>query len=232
MSQRTLYLAALSVALLAPGTILANPIEINTLLTDPSMESLTNGCPTGWVCAGSPGFGIYTPNGSQYVPGADGLPGSRSVPDQNLVTDGSGTIWQTTDSTWIAGDTYTFTFFLGTPATLPDGTTPVIGGASGAIRLYFLEGRVQAGMPAYDLPAPAPGQWETLQYTVTPDQIADAVAAGQPIGVMFFVSPNSYFEATNIDIDPPADVPEPATFALVLPAIAALWLARRRISSF
>ena len=85
-------------------------------------------------------------------------------------------------------------------------------------------------MPAYDLPAPAPGQWSTLQYVVTPEQIWEAGAVGQNIGVMFFISPNSYFEAANIDIAPPvADAPEPATFALVLPAIMVLWLARRRL---
>ena len=222
-------LAAFSASFLAPSAVSANPIEINTLLTDPSLESLTNGCPTAWVCDGSPGFGIYTPSASQYVPGADGLPGLRSVPDANLVSDGSGTIRQTTDAIWTADTTYTFTFFLGTPATLPDGTTPVIGPPTGAVRLYFLEGRVQGGLPAYDLQAPAPGQWETLQYTVTPDQLAASGAIGQNIGVMFFISPNNYFEAANIDIDPPADAPEPATFALVLPAIALLWLARRRL---
>ena len=83
-------------------------------------------------------------------------------------------------------------------------------------------------MPAYDLQAPAPGQWETLQYVVTPEQIWEAGAVGQNLGVMFFISPNSYYEAANIDIDPPADVPEPATLALVLPQIAFLGLARRR----
>jgi hapalindole biogenesis HpiC1 cyclase-like protein len=220
-------LAVFLATFLAPSAVLANPIEINTLLTDPSLETLTNGCPTSWICSGSPGFGIYSPTASQYTPGADGLPGLTSVPDQTLVSDGSGTMYQTTSAVWQADTTYTFTFFLGTPATLPDGTTPVIGPPTGAIRLYFLEGRVQAGMPAYDLQAPAPGQWETLQFVVTPQQIWEAVAAGQKIGIMFFISPNSYFEAANIDIDPPPAVPEPATFALVLPAIAALWLARR-----
>ena len=217
-------LAAFSVS------VLANPIEINTLLTDPSLETLTNGCPTAWICDGSPGFGIYAPTASQYIPGADGLPGFRSAADATMVSTGSGTIRQTTDSVWAANTTYTFTFFLGTPLTRPDGTTPIIGPPSGAVRLYFLEGRVQAGMPAYDLPAPAPGQWSTLQYVVTPEQIWEAGAVGQNIGVMFFISPNSYFEAANIDIDPPvADAPEPATFALVLPAIMVLWLARRRL---
>ncbi len=221
-------LGAFLVAFLAPSAVSANPIEINTLLTDPSLETLTNGCPTGWICDGSPGFGTYSPTASQYIPGADGLPGLLSVPDAHFVSSGSGSIRQTTDSVWLADTTYTFTFFLGTPATLPDGTTPVIGPPTGAIRLYFLEGRVQAGMPAYDLQAPAPGQWETLQYTVTPEQIWEACAAGQNIGIAFFISPNSYYEAANIDIDPPSEVPEPASFALVLPAIAFLWLARRR----
>jgi len=224
--------AALGVSLLAPSAVWATSIEINTILTDPSLETLTDGCPTAWVCEGSPGFSIYSPNASQYTPGADGLTGpARSVPDQNFVSDGSGAIYQTTNVTWAADTTYTFTFYLGTPATLPDGTTPVIGAPTGAIRLYFLEGNVQAGMPAYDLPAPAPGQWETLQYVVTPEQIWDAVAAGTDIGVMFFVSPDNYYQAVNIDIDPPAATPEPATFFLVLPVIALLWLARRRAES-
>lgn len=223
-------LAAFLMTFLAPSAVSANPIEINTLLTDPSLETLTDGCPTAWICDGSPGFGIYSPNASQYTPGADGLAGlSRSVPDGNFVSDGSGSIYQTTDAIWAANTTYTFTFFLGTPATLPDGTTPVIGPPTGAVRLYFLEGRVQGGLPAYDLQAPAPGQWETLQYIVTPDELAESGAIGQNIGVMFFISPNSYYESANIDIDPPPDVPEPATFALVLPAIGMLWLARRRL---
>lgn len=213
---------------MAPTAGWATSIEINTILTDPSLETLTNGCPTAWVCEGSPGFSIYSPNASQYTPGADGLPGQLSVPDQNFVSDGSGAIYQTTNVTWAADTTYTFTFYLGTPATLPDGTTPVIGAPTGAIRLYFLEGNVQAGMPAYDLPAAPVGQWETLQYVVTPEQIWDAVAAGTDIGVMFFVSPDSYYQAANIDIDPPAATPEPATFVLVLPALVFLWLARRR----
>jgi hypothetical protein len=197
-------------------------------LTDPSLETLTNGCPTAWICEGSPGFGIYSSTSAQYTPGADGLPGLKSVPDGNFVSDGSGAIYQTTAATWAADTTYTFTFFLGTPATLPDGTTPVIGPPTGAIRLYFLEGSVQAGMPAYDLTAPAIGQWETLQYVVTPEQIWEAGAVGTNIGVMFFVSPDGPYQAVNIDIDPPAATPEPATFGPALTAIVLLWLARRR----
>lgn len=220
--------AAFWVLLLTPGAVSADTIEINTLLTDPSLETLTNGCPTAWTCTGSPGFGTYSSTSSQYTPGADGLPGLKSVPDGNFVSDGSGAIYQTTAATWAANTTYTFTFFLGTPATLPDGTTPVIGPPTGAIRLYFLEGSVQAGMPAYDLQAPAIGQWETLQYVVTPEQIWEAGAAGTNIGVMFFVSPDSPYQAVNIDIDPPAATPEPATFGLVLAVIVLLWLARRR----
>src|SRR5690348_4975205 len=110
--ERGVCFAALLVTVLAPSAVSANPIEINTLLTDPSLETLTNGCPTAWICDGSPGFGIYSPTASQYTPGADGLPGLRSVPDANFVSDGSGSIRQTTDAIWAANTTYTFTFFL------------------------------------------------------------------------------------------------------------------------
>ncbi len=241
-SQLCVYVAVLLISLLAPSAVSASTIEINTLLTDPSFESLANGCPTAWTCNGSPGFGTYTPTSSQYTPGADGLPGLQTGPDGNFVSSGSGSIYQTTAATWAADTTYTFTFFLGTPNTLPDGTTPVIGPPTGAIRLYFLKGNVQAGMPAYDLEAPLVGQWTTLQYVVTPEQIWDAVAVGSNIGVMFFVSPDNYFQAVNIDIDvdpptgnsepiPPAETPEPATFVLVLPVIALLRLARSRAHS-
>jgi hypothetical protein len=39
----------------------ATTINIDNLLTDPSFETSTSGCPTGWTSGGSPGIGDYAP---------------------------------------------------------------------------------------------------------------------------------------------------------------------------
>jgi hypothetical protein len=229
----SLCLPVLAVLLVASNPADAATVVITSLLTNASFEIPASGCPTGWECDGSPGVGVYSPTGSQYTVGADGLPGDLTVPDGNQVLyfpdglAGSGIIQQTTDTPWVAGNTYSYTFWLGTPYTEPDGTTPVTTAPTGAIRLYFLAGRVQAGLPAYDLTPPPQGQWEQLTYTVTPDQLWASGAAGQNIGVMFFISTDASYESANIDEDPPTDSPEPGTFFLGLAAIAVTWLQYR-----
>ncbi len=128
---------------------------------------------------------------------------------------GSGIIQQTTDTEWTAGDTYTYTFWLGIPNTEPDGVTPVYEAPSGAIRLYFLADGVQAGLPAYDLTPPPVGDWEELTFTVSADQLWESGATGLDVGVMFFMSTAFPYETADIDADPPPSVPEPGTLFLL-----------------
>lgn len=228
----SLCLPVLSVLLAVSNPARAADVVITSILTNASFEVPSSGCPTGWECDGSPGVGVYSPGASQYTPGDDGLP-AGTVPDGNQVLyfpdgfAGSGIIQQTTDTPWVAGNTYSYTFYLGTPYTEPDGTTPVITAPTGAIRLYFLAGRVQAGLPAYDLTPPPQGQWEEVTYTVTPDQLWASGATGQDIGVMFFISTDASYESADIDEDPPTSTPEPSTFFLGLAAIALTWLQSR-----
>lgn len=206
----------------------AGTIDLTSILTNPSFEQPSSGCPTGWECSGSPGAGfqVYTPTASQYTPGNDGLP-SGTVPDGNQVIygpdglAGSAIIEQTTDTQWIAGDTYSYTFWVGTPYTEPDGITPVFQAPSGALRLYFLADGVQAGLPAYDITPPPVGQWEQVTYTVTPDQLWQSGATGLDVGVMLFASTGNAYEAVNFDADPPPSAPEPGTFGLMLATCAA-----------
>ena len=236
LAGRRLYLClpVLSILLAVSNPAHAATVGITSILTNPSFADADplSGCPTAWECDGSPGVGVYTPTASQYTPDSDGLDPGLIVPDGSQAVyfpagfAGSGIIQQTTDTPWVAGNTYTYTFWLGTPYTEPDGTTPVTTAPTGAIRLYFLANGVQAGLPAYDLVPPPLGQWEEFTFTVTPDQLWESGATGLNVGVMFFMSTDSSYETANLDEDPPG-TPEPGTFFLGLAAIAVICLQRR-----
>lgn len=213
-------LALVSLLLAAPETTWATTIEISQFLTNASFESPNgSGCPTGWTCTGQ--FGVYIPSASQYTPGSDGLPGSLIVPSGTQAAiaptslSGSGDLSQSTTATWVAGQQYTFTFWVGLPM-----TSPVDGGAgawpTGAVRLYILADGVTdnlsgSGAIAFDIASPGLGQWKQITETFTPAQ-----DTGQKIGVEFFVSTDVNHQLVNFDIGTPAaPVPEPGTLLLM-----------------
>jgi hypothetical protein len=135
-------------------------VSINNLLTNPSFESGQ----TGWSFNGS--SGVYQPGSTQYTAGSDGLssgfaPGGTHAAQVPIPGGSSGDIIQDLSVTYLASTDYTFTFWLGTPK----GDTTL-----GTDRIYFLEGttttnRTADGLQAFDVVAPAAGQW--AKYTVT-----------------------------------------------------------------
>jgi hypothetical protein len=230
----TVALAALALFGAAGGSQ-AGAIAIDSLLANASFETGTAGaCPTSWVCGGSPspGFAEYAPTSAQYTPGSDGLP-SGSVPNgKNAVSaptvfSGSGTLMQVTSGTWAAGQQYSFTFWIGSPKTEPDGTTKV-SGPPATIRALILANGVTdnlsgSGPIEFDLTAPAPGDWQEITETFTPGQ-----DFGQTIGVEFFVSTTNNDQSINFDIGPDPAVPEPASLYLLGGALLALCITLRR----
>jgi hypothetical protein len=181
---------------------------INSLLTNPSFESGE----TGWAFSGS--SGVYVPGSAQYTAGSDGIAGY--APDGTHVAQvpvpgagSSGTITQVFTATYAASTDYTFTFWLGTP--LGD-TTP------GTDRIYFLESTtgttgsyVQDGLIAFDVVAPAAGQWAEYTVTETAADISAAGAVGDFIGIEFFAAGSSNGQEVDIDISP---TPLPAALPL------------------
>jgi hypothetical protein len=182
--------------LLATSPVRAATVEIDNLLTNPSFE--TGDC-TGWTCTNG---SVYVPTTTQYTPGADGLSGGRLVPDgthaafmpSNGIA-GSGNIQQSTSTKWVAGNNYTFSFFVGLPKT-DDIFRP-----QSTLQVYFLEDGVVDGLPTYNITAPLPGQWQSYQFAVSAAQLAASGATGHNIGVEWFFGSGNGNQPLQVDFD-------------------------------
>jgi hypothetical protein len=91
----------------------------------------------------------------------------------------SGDIIQDLSVTYLASTDYTFTFWLGTPK----GDTTL-----GTDRIYFLEGTTTTNqtadrLQAFDVVAPAAGQWAKYTVTETAAMISTAGAVGRYMGM-------------------------------------------------
>jgi len=230
------------------GTASGATIDLGTLLANPSFENGnqpvnpgdTVGCPVSWNCSGSPtpGFTSYTVTSAQYTPGADGLSGGRVVPDGThaastpTTIEGSGALWQSSGlGTYVAGNTYTLSFWAGRPKTEPDGVTPV-SGFEPDVRVFLLANGVTgplAGGGLVTVSDPGAGQWAfyTLSFTAQ----AGASYLGQNIGVEFYNGGTSGLGnnlSVNFDIASP--VPEPSSLFLACSGLglAALAFVKRR----
>ena len=226
-------------------------VNLGSLLVNSSFESPTSAgfppvCPTNWTCTGSPtpGFGTYTVTNLNYTPGADGLSGGRVTPDgaqaafSPTTIEGTGDLTQSiTGLTYIAGNTYTYSFYVGQPLTEPDdvncqgvnpgsGPCPVTGFPTTA-QLYFTANGVQSTLPSFTLTDPGSGQW--LQLTESFTAAAGAPYLGQTVGVDFHVAGGGNQVSINLDAVP--TVPEPASLLLGGLGIAGLGLLRRKRSA-
>ncbi len=230
------------IAVFLAGSLSASTIDIGTLLTNPSFESPTtfDVCPTSWICTGSPGpgLGVYAPTSAQYTPGADGLGGGLVVPNGSqaafgpTIIEGGGDLSQQTATPWIAGDTYTFTFWMGLPLTEPNGTGSCPGNPTcsvyalpSLVQVYFTGNGVASSLPFFVITdGPSLGQWkqETLSFTA---QSGEGYI-GQNIGVDFHVVTSNNYQSVNFDIGDP--VPEPSYTALLGLGLALLLLIRAR----
>ena len=228
------------------GSAQGATIDLGTLLANPSFENgnqapnPTVGCPVSWTCDGSPtpGFTSYTVTSAQYTPGADGLSGSRVVPDGThaastpTTIEGSGNMKQTSGlGTYVAGNTYTLSFWAGRPMTEPDGTTPV-SGFEPDVRVFLLANSVAGplgGQGLVTVTDPGAGKWAF--YTLTFDALAGGAYIGQNIGVEFYNGGTSGLGnnlSVNFDIAP--SVPEPSSLVLMFSGLglAGLALVRKR----
>lgn len=228
------------------GTAQGATVDLGTLLANPSFENGNQpanplvGCPVSWTCDGSPtpGFTSYTVTSAQYTPNADGLSGGRVVPDGThaastpTTIEGSGSIKQTTGlGTYVAGNTYTLSFWAGRPMTEPDGTTPV-SGFEPDVRVFLLAGGVDGplgGQGKVIVTDPGAGQWAF--YTLSFNAQAGGGYIGQNIGVEFYNGGNAGLGnnlSVNFDIAP--SVPEPSSLLLMFSGLglAGLALIRKR----
>lgn len=195
--------------------VAAASIELDGLLTNPSFESGT----TGWSFGGS--SGVYQPGSAQYTAGSDGIsgfaPGGTHVAQIPIPGGSSGTIVQDLSVTYAASTDYTFTFWLGTPK---GDTTP------GTDRIYFLEGTTatnqsQDGLLAFDVLAPAAGQWAQYTVTETAAEISSAGAVGRFIGIELFAAGSSNGQEVDFDI---TVTPLPAALPLFATGLGAMGL--------
>jgi PEP-CTERM motif len=254
---KTLYLAlgALALGVGYASTASSATININASLTNPSFENGTSG----WTVSNS--AGAYTVTSAQYTPGSDGLSGGLVVPDGTHAADmptgvsGNGSLSQTTNLTFQAGNTYTFVFWVGQPKTGTDGQTPVVGfpnttvslltngvtdnlGGNGNATLTPLTGsgttqniNSSCGSCAvvFALASPGSGQWQEWQLTYV-DQFVNSGLVG--IQLSDLNATNN--QGVNFDIAATPGVPEPATWGMMLLGFVGLGFAfrqsRRKIS--
>ncbi len=227
------------------GTAQGATIDLGTLLANPSFENgnqapnPTVGCPVSWTCNGSPtpGFTSYTVTSAQYTPGADGLSGGRVTPDGThaasspTTIEGSGDLSQTGLGTFVAGNTYTLSFWAGRPNTEPDGVTPVTG-FEPDVRVLLTANGVTGPLNnqgVVTVSDPGAGMWKL--YTLSFDSLAGGAYIGQSIGVDFHNGGTQGLGnnlSVNFDIAPA--VPEPSSLVLMFSGLglAGLALVRRR----
>jgi hypothetical protein len=133
----------------------------------------------------------------------------------------SGDIIQDLSVTYLASTDYTFTFWLGTPK----GDTTL-----GTDRIYFLEGTTTTnqtadGLQAFDVVAPAAGQWAQYTVTETAAMISTAGAVGRYIGIEWFAAGSSNGQEVDFDI---TVTPLPAALPLFAGGLGLLGMFARR----
>ena len=121
---------------------------------------------------------------------------------------GSGSLKQVTGATYVAGDNYTYSFYVGVPL------TSQAWAAGSTVEAYFVEGPsgVQDGLPGpIALTIPTPGHWLLETINLSSAQLAASAATGQDIGVFFFVSSAGGNSPVELDSDA---TPPPVTLTL------------------
>jgi PEP-CTERM motif len=247
------------ICLFALGTDRATAVTINLngLLTNGSFESpsgqsgLTPVCPTSWSCSGTPapGFGTYTPTTQQYTPGADGLSGGKLVPGGTQAAfapttiEGSSDMWQFVSGlTYVAGNTYTLSFWVGLPMTEPGTNSAGMGcninplvsclvtGIPPTSQFNFVvpnggTGFATSGIAVdpITITSPGLGMWalETVSFTAS----AGGSYIGQTVGIDFHEATTQNNQSINFDI---VSVPEPTTLLLAGSGLVGLALLRKR----
>jgi len=241
----------LMVALLAavfPPASQANTININGSLKNPGFEvsQIDTSCPIGWQCGGGGKFGVYTPTSAQYTPGSDGLPGNQIIPNGNQVAYtpvtamNSGSLWQSTSLSYVFGNTYTYYFWVGHPATssfvptlqvdwtlylsnpgyLTDSLCSTNNGSASLIPIGghgSLQTESNDGKCMFTIPDPGAGQWQEYELTYTPNSTfslaGDASGTKNEVGVLFQNLPDSqnhYYGEADLD-----STPEPSSLILL-----------------
>jgi len=132
---------------------------------------------------------------NQYVAGANGLSGGLLTPNGThagstpTTIEGSGYAQQTTGlGTFVAGNTYTLSFWAGRPLTEPDGVTPV-SGFEPDVRAFLLANGVTGpfgGSPSASVTIADPGAGQWAHYLLSFDAVAGGSYIGQNIGLEFY----------------------------------------------
>jgi hypothetical protein len=231
----------------------AATVAVQTLLSNPSFENgtQTNGCPVSWTCTANQSspltsdVRVYTPTATQYTAGSDGLasgvvPGGTQAgytPWNGIA--GAGTFYQATGTNYVAGNDYTFSFWVGLPTHNVAGSVDDIRRAGTTIEVAFTEGAsaVQGTLPAPVNVITNNGAWTFDTITLSAAQLAASNATGQAIGVWFFVSTAQGNQPFQVDFDivgtisggsADATTPLPAALPLFAGGLGVLGLVARR----
>jgi PEP-CTERM motif len=232
------------VGLFASTTASGATIDLGSSILNPSFSSAnTTVCPTSWTCSGSPlpGFTGYTVTSAQYA-GAFTPTGAPTAGSSPTSVEGSGMAFQGALGTYIAGNIYTLSLWVGTPNTIPfcnNGSSGCTANVTpnapltplGSIIAYFFAGAGQATSTgsSVGISAPTAGNWTkySLSFTPTGSDI------GKTIGFEIFDSTGTggNNEIANYQIaggTAPPSVPEPTSLILLGTGLLVIGSARFR----